>query len=112
MTTASTSLTCGTTRLRRLSSLPDVAPNKSEPHILVARAIERALELVGEAANRVDAESQALYPAIPWRGLIGLRNVIVHGYDRVDYDTLARVVFDELPGVVASLNHILGPDFQ
>ena len=62
------------------------APKKSERHILVARAIERALELVGEAANRVDAESTSVYPAIPWRGLIGLRNVIVHGYDRVDYD--------------------------
>ena len=39
-------------------------------------ALVRLLEIVGEAATRVDDEAQSLHPEIPWRSIIGLRSPI------------------------------------
>ena len=38
-------------------------------------AIERALEIIGEAARRVSPETIAQHPEIPWNGIIGFRSV-------------------------------------
>lgn len=43
-------------------------------------AIERLLEIIGEAANRVSADFQQGHPEIPWRKIVGQRNVISHEY--------------------------------
>ena len=48
-------------------------------------AILRCVEIVGEAASRVPADTQQRYPNIPWPQIIGMRNRLVHGYDIVDY---------------------------
>lgn len=41
-------------------------------------ALERALELIGEAARRVTHKFQSAHPEIDWRGIIGQRNVLAH----------------------------------
>lgn len=43
-------------------------------------AVLRALEVIGEAAKRVPPETQVRFPDIPWRQIIGMRNVIAHDY--------------------------------
>ncbi len=43
-------------------------------------AVERALEILGEAARRVSDAFQQAYPEIPWQGIIGQRNVLAHEY--------------------------------
>ena len=47
-------------------------------------AVVRALEIVGEATKRLPTSLREQYPAIPWRDMAGMRDRIVHGYDRVD----------------------------
>jgi uncharacterized protein with HEPN domain len=42
-------------------------------------ALERALEITGEAAGRIPSEVQARYPEIPWRAMIGARHRLAHG---------------------------------
>jgi uncharacterized protein with HEPN domain len=44
-------------------------------------AVERGLEILGEAARRVSDSFQQAHPEIDWRNTIGLRNVIVHRYE-------------------------------
>ena len=46
-------------------------------------ALERGLFVIGEAANRVPREVQAQFPKIPWAAIIGLRNILAHGYETV-----------------------------
>lgn len=48
--------------------------------------VEYHLVRFGEAANPVPREVQAMASAVPWPGIIGLRHVLVHGYDTVDPD--------------------------
>lgn len=45
-------------------------------------ALVRLLEIVGEAANRTPADERAQYREIPWAQIVGLRNRLIHGYDR------------------------------
>jgi len=48
----------------------------------------RLVEIIGEAATRVSKEGRAKCPAIPWEDVVGMRNKLIHGYDRVDLDIL------------------------
>lgn len=70
-------------------------------------AIERALEIVGEAARRVSAETSAQHPEIPWQGIIGFRNVLAHEYGAIDYRRLYTVVSEGVPALIAALEAIL-----
>ena len=66
---------------------------------LLQAGVERKLEVVGEALNRLyQLDEEWLEDHIPeYRRIIGLRNVIAHGYDVVDYDILWDVVENHLP---------------
>lgn len=73
-------------------------------------AVLRGLEVVGEAAKRVSPEIQARFPDIPWRQIVGMRNVIAHDYLGLSlsmvYETatvfIPRLIM-RLPEVIASL---------
>jgi len=41
-------------------------------------AVERSLEIIGEAARRVSPVFRESHPEVPWRRIIGLRNVLAH----------------------------------
>ncbi len=71
-------------------------------------ALERALELVGEAARRVSQKIQRAHPEIDWRGLIGQRNVIAHDYGVIDLRRLYDAARLKVPSLMASLDSILG----
>ncbi len=70
-------------------------------------SLVRLLEIVGEAAGRVSKEEQDRYPMIPWAEIVSLRNRLIHGYDRVDFDVLWEIVRNDLPPLSKSLADIL-----
>jgi|SRR5581483_5531067 len=51
-------------------------------------ALERVVQIIGEAAAHVDRAFQETHPEIPWSTIIGLRNILVHNYAAVDIDRL------------------------
>ena len=61
------------------------------------RALERCVELIGEAATRLPEEWRASHPEIPWRQIIAMRNVMIHGYDVVVPDVLWDVTANDVP---------------
>ncbi len=70
-------------------------------------ALVRLIEIIGEAANRVSLETQAIYPEIPWAPIVSLRNRLIHGYDSVDFDILWKIVADELPPLIVVLEKMV-----
>ena len=70
-------------------------------------SLVRLLEIIGEAAGRVSKEARARYPGIPWPNMIGLRNRLIHGYDRVDFDIVWEIVTRDLPPLVDELERIV-----
>jgi uncharacterized protein with HEPN domain len=60
------------------------------------RAIERQLQIIGEAVN----ELMKLNPAVPItsaRNIVDLRNLIVHAYDSVDHAMLWGIIRKDIP---------------
>ena len=76
------------------------------------RALERMLELVGEAARRVTPACQVAHPEIPWRALIGQRNLLVHEYGRINPGLLYVAAVERAPQLIEALERIVGGDAQ
>lgn len=53
---------------------------------------------------------QLAHPEIPWREIVGMRNVVVHDYADVDLALVWKTVHEDLPGLVARLAAILEGD--
>ena len=88
--------------------------NKSQDDLereeVLQLAVVRALELVGEAASRVPHEVRDRHPAIPWPDIVGTRNRLIRGYDRVDLRIVWDTIHDDLPPLIAILRGRLGED--
>lgn len=67
-------------------------------------ALERGRFIIGEAANRVPREVQVQFPEIPWAAIIGLRNVLAHGYESVSAEKLWRTATESVPGLLKHLD--------
>ncbi len=71
-------------------------------------AVERRLEILGEAASRVSEAFQAANPEIPWKEIKGLRVVLAHRYDSLDLGQLWRAATVHSPELVSRLDALLG----
>ena len=71
-------------------------------------ALERTLELLGEAARGVSAEFQTRHPQVDWRALIGQRNVLAHDYGKINHRRLYDTARQNVPVLLAELDRILG----
>jgi uncharacterized protein with HEPN domain len=62
---------------------------------------------IGELAKLVSEEMQSIAPQIPWRGIRGLRNRIIHDYENLDMTMFWEVVRDDLPELRYQLQKLL-----
>ncbi len=72
-------------------------------------AVERELEILGEAARRVGSRFRDEHPDIPWKEIVGLRNVISHDYDKVNYAEIYRIARQRIPELIALLEPFIPP---
>jgi uncharacterized protein with HEPN domain len=77
---------------------------------LVQAAVERKLEIIGEAARKVSVEFQRQNPGIPWRGIISQRHFLAHEYGEVRQEKLWRVATVRIPELIAMLTPLLPRD--
>lgn len=63
--------------------------------------------VLGEAAARLDRETKARFPEVPWAQPTRLRNRVVHGYWSIDLSVLHTTAIDLLPGLVERLKQVL-----
>lgn len=72
-------------------------------------AIERAIQIIGEAANRVSPGFQQTHPEIPWKGIVAQRNVLVHEYGDVEHALIWDLIQRHLPLLVEQLSSLIPP---
>lgn len=74
-------------------------------------ALERKLEIIGEALIRALRADESLVGMVPdLHRIIGLRNVLAHGYDVIDLYELHLIATTELSGLIMTLANILNGD--
>ncbi|MEX2680042.1 MAG: DUF86 domain-containing protein, partial [Candidatus Sigynarchaeota archaeon] len=72
--------------------------------------IVRNLEIIGEAAKNVSKDIQNQFKEIPWKKIIGLRNIISHRYFKIDPEIVWVIITKDLPDLkprVRKLKEIL-----
>ena len=74
---------------------------------MLALAIVKCVEIVGEAAASVSREARARYGTIPWADIVGMRNRLIHAYFDIDMQRVWDTVTDDLPPLVAELEKIV-----
>jgi uncharacterized protein with HEPN domain len=72
-------------------------------------AVERAIEVIGEAARSVSDAFRRAHPEIPWNVIVGQRHVLAHDYGRIDHERLWRVVTIRVPELIALLQPLIPP---
>jgi uncharacterized protein with HEPN domain len=75
-------------------------------------AVERLLEIIGEAANRVSSDFQQGHPGIPWRKIVGQRNVISHEYGEIKQERIWAVVSSNIPELIEKLEPLVKKSFK
>lgn len=71
-------------------------------------AVERVLEIIGEAVNRTSPEvlAKSKQP-IPWRDIVDFRNLVTHEYFRVDYTIVYKLATEEIPKVKPAIEFLI-----
>jgi uncharacterized protein with HEPN domain len=79
---------------------------------LLRHAVERSIEIVGEAARRITPAFRLKHPEIPWQKVMATCHILAHDYDEVDNDIVWRIVTDHIPPLVAQLKFLMPPEPQ
>jgi len=70
-------------------------------------AILYRLIIIGEATKRLSTHCRELYSSIPWQEMAGLRDVVIHDYDELDFNILWNVISVNLPEILPRIQVIL-----
>jgi uncharacterized protein with HEPN domain len=74
---------------------------------VLALAVVRLLEIIGEASKNISDSIKSKYPAVPWKQIAGTRDRLMHGYFDVDLDIVWEIITSDLPPLSDSLEQIL-----
>ena len=74
---------------------------------LIRSAVLQKLMVIGEAAARVSAELKSAHPEVPWRSIVGVRNIAVHAYFSVDWAVVWTAATVEAPTLARQAKQIL-----
>ena len=80
--------------------------NEFAENICLRRAVERNIEVIGEAMNRI-LKSGADVQITNSRKIVDARNYIIHGYDSLSVDILWSIVINHLPKLKSEVTDLL-----
>jgi len=74
---------------------------------MLAMALTRCLEVLGEAASKLSDEVRLRFPGVPFVKMISMRNRLIHAYFDVDLDIVWTTVSEDLPSLLPVLDSVL-----
>jgi uncharacterized protein with HEPN domain len=74
--------------------------------IKTKRAVERNIEIIGEATNRI-FKKDSKFELANAQKIIGTRNRIVHGYDKISDDLIWSILINHLPKLKTEVQRLL-----
>ena len=70
--------------------------NQYRTNTLLKRGIERDLEIIGEAVNRI-LKADPEFPLANSKKIVGLRNQIIHSYDNISDENIWAIISNHIP---------------
>lgn len=77
---------------------------------LINRTYIRSLEIIGEASKKVPDEIRFKYKEVDWRGMAGLRDILIHEYFQVDYELIWQVLKEDIPRAKEWFDYIVAEE--
>jgi uncharacterized protein with HEPN domain len=77
---------------------------------LLQNAVMHQIQIIGEAARKISEEYKKRHPEIPWQGIIGMRNRLVHEYFDIIPERLWEVVEHSIPELIGLVGPLVPPD--
>ena len=71
--------------------------------------VVRRFQIIGEAARRLSEETRNRLASVPWRLIVGLRNLLIHNYGEVNYERLWEIVQNDLPRLIEEIEPLVPP---
>ena len=100
--------------LQSAKQIREYTSGLQEPDFLNSRRDQDAVLLqctvLGEMAKRLSLEFRNAHPEIPWRKIMGFRNVVVHDYFQVDVHRVWKIASRDIPGLIKTLEPLVPPD--
>ncbi|MEZ5173326.1 MAG: HepT-like ribonuclease domain-containing protein [Bacteroidia bacterium] len=84
----------------------DKAFGEYSKNIILKRAIERNLEIIGEAINRILAIDNT-FPINNAKRIVGLRNQIIHAYDNISDENIWGIIINHLPRLKLEIEDLI-----
>jgi uncharacterized protein with HEPN domain len=78
-------------------------------HASLPSAVERQFEILGEEARKVSTSFRSEHPEIPWRRMIGLRNILAHRYYSIDHALIWTIIHEKLAPVLDQIRSLIPP---
>lgn len=70
-------------------------------------AVNRRLEIIGEATKRLTPALRSKHADIPWQKMAGMRDRLIHGYDKLDLDKVYDAVTQVIPPLIPKIEAIV-----
>jgi len=106
------------TRVRHMLEAAKEAMKSASEHtrddldtdLVWALGVVKCIEIIGEAAARMEKETKKRNPQIPWAQIVAMRNRLVHLYFDIDPDQVWNALTEDLPPLVTELQRLLEKD--
>jgi uncharacterized protein with HEPN domain len=72
-------------------------------------AVERLIEIIGEAARNVSKTFKDLHPDISWQKIVAQRHVLAHDYGDIQQGKMWLLVIQNIPELIAKLQPLTIP---
>ena len=70
-------------------------------------AVNRRLEIIGEATKRLTPPLRNQHTDIPWQKMAGMRDRLIHGYDKLELDKVYDAVTQVIPPLIEKIDAII-----
>ena len=81
---------------------------KYRTNVMLKRAVERNLEIIGEAVNRIITRDNLFTEKISnAKAIIGLRNQVIHAYDNISDENIWSILINHLPKLQIEIDNLI-----
>ena len=93
--------------IQRIEQYKPSALNSFLSDIKTQDAIIRNLQILAESSQRISQETKNTFPEIPWRGIAGFRNLLVHDYLTINVERVWLIIDRDLLDLKIGIQNIL-----